>query len=233
MEIETFMRACREGGARIEAALRALDRELAPLLARECRSVVRDRDRADDLVQETFIKVWQRCTSFRGESQLLPWIRGILRHAILDFFRVARPEVPIDDEEGSMSAAAEQRVAELSEELRESPDDLFERAELEACYRRCNARFEHDHPMHAAVMRWIAEDGLTNRDVEELLQRSPGATREFISQCRRKARVYFVEWYRMATGLAIDPPTPSAAQIERDSKGALLGSDLRGLDGTA
>lgn len=128
-----------------------------------------------------------------------------------------------------MSSVVQERVVELSEALREKPDDLFERAELETCYRRCFARFEREHPMHAAVMRWIAEDGLTNRDVEELLQRSHGATREFISQCRKKARVYFAEWYRMAT----DTPALPAAEIDRDDKGALFGGTLRGLDGSA
>jgi hypothetical protein len=30
------------------------------------------------LFRKTFIKVWQRCATFRGDSELLPWIKAIL-----------------------------------------------------------------------------------------------------------------------------------------------------------
>jgi RNA polymerase sigma factor (sigma-70 family) len=192
-----FMQACREGGAHIEAALRALDAEHGAVLQRECRAVVRDRGRADDLVQETLIKVWQRCMSYRGDAELLAWIRGILRHAIIDLFRAARPEEALEDEDGEMTQAAAARVVELSSAARDGPHDRFMDEQSEQCYRRCFARFEDDFPLHASVMRWIAEDELSNGEIETLLQRSPGATREFISQCRKKARSYFGEWYAL------------------------------------
>lgn len=189
------MHACREGGARIEAALRALDAEFASLLRRECRAVVRDTGRADELVQETFVKVWQRCATFRGDAELVGWIRGILRHAIVDAFRAAKPEEPLEDEEGALSARATASVVARSMAARDGPDDALARDQEEACYRRCFARFEADFPLHASVMRWIAEDGLSNAEIEGLLGRSPGATREFVSQCRKKARIYFADWY--------------------------------------
>ena len=73
------------------------------------------------------------------------------------------------------------------------------RAQLEALYRDCARRFASDHPMAAAVIRWVAEDDLSHEQLAQLLQRSPGATREYVSQCRKKARVYFREWYVLAT----------------------------------
>jgi RNA polymerase sigma factor (sigma-70 family) len=197
MDKSVFMQACREGGARIESALRALDQELATGLHRECRAVVRDLTRADDLVQETFIKVWQRCATFRGDAELLSWIRGILRHTIIDFFRSTRPEDALEDENGEMTSAAAASILELSNASRDRPEDRFADAQSEHCYRRCFSRFEADFPLHASVMRWIAEDGLSNGEIETLLQRSPGATREFVSQCRKKARKYFAEWYAL------------------------------------
>jgi RNA polymerase sigma factor (sigma-70 family) len=197
MDRNVFMQACREGGAPIEAALRALDAELGTTLLRECRAVVRDRGRADDLVQETLIKVWQRCMSYRGDAELLAWIRGILRHAIIDLFRATRPEEALEDEDGEMTQSATASVIALSSTARDGPQDRFMDEQSEQCYRACFARFESDFPLHAAVMRWIAEDELSNGEIEVLLQRSPGATREFISQCRKKARTYFGEWYAL------------------------------------
>src|SRR5262245_21198366 len=176
------MRACREGGGAIEGALRTLDRSFHAMLHRECLRSVRDADLARDLVQETFIKVWQRCASFRGDSELLPWIRAILRHAILDRLRQPARELPMEAE-GPMSAALEQRMIVLGEERLPPPDDALRRRQLEECFARCWKRFESAAPAHAAVMAWIVEDGLRNEEISELLGRSPGATREFVSQC--------------------------------------------------
>ena len=47
-------------------------------------------------------------------------------------------------------------------------------------------------------MAWVVEDGLSIEDIAQLLERTPGATREFVSQCRKRARVYLAGWYRIA-----------------------------------
>jgi len=193
------MRACRDGGGAIEGALRALDRSFHAILHRECLRTLRDTDLARDLVQETFIKVWQRCASFRGDSELLPWIRAILRHTILDRLRQPAREVPMEVD-GRMSFELERQMTVLGEEQGSPPDDELRRRQLEECFARCWKRFESAAPAHAAVMAWIVEDGLRNEEISELLGRSPGATREFVSQCRKRARVHLAEWYALAVG---------------------------------
>jgi len=191
------MRACRDGGEAIEAALLALDRSCFAALYRECHRAVHDDESARDLVQETFIKVWRRCATFRGDSELLPWVRSILRHTIVDRSRRQEPEVPIE-EEGAMSREVERRLAALSASAVPAQDDM-QRRELQACFERGWRRFESAAPAHAAVMTWIVEDGLTNEQIAALLGRTPGATREFISQCRKRARLHLAEWHALAT----------------------------------
>jgi RNA polymerase sigma-70 factor (ECF subfamily) len=193
-----FMQACREGGAALESALVTLDRELFAGLYRECRRAVRDAAAARDLVQDTFIKVWQRCATFHGESELRPWVRTILRHTMLDAFRRAEPQVSLDSH--GASTEIEARIVELSAAQVAVPHDEAHAHQLAESFRRCWARFEQDCPAHAAVITWISEDGLDNVAVAQLLGRSPGATREYISQCRKKARVYLADWYELAFG---------------------------------
>ena len=191
------MRACREGGDAIEQALRALDRTFYAPLFTDCLRVLHDAEAARDLVQETFIKVWRRCASFRGQSDLLPWIRSILRNGALDRLRRAPREVALDSDDG-VSEETERRIVELSSRQVPTPDDEARRQQLAECFARCWQRFESAAPEHAAVMTWIVEDGLSNEEISELLGRTPGATREFISQCRKRARRHFAEWYELA-----------------------------------
>jgi RNA polymerase sigma factor (sigma-70 family) len=194
-----FMRACREGGTAIEQALRTLDQDFFAVLHARALRAIRNSDAARDLVQDTFIKVWQRCATFHGGSELFPWIDAILRHGVVDLLRRRAREVPFDESD-AMTGAVAARIIEHSKHEIRTPDDLARRDQLAESFRRCWARFEQAAPTHAAVISWIADDGLSNEEIGELLERSPGATREFISQCRKRARVYLAEWYELAFG---------------------------------
>jgi len=193
------MRACREGGAAIEQALRLLDRSYFGILFRDSLRGLKDHESARDLVQDTFIKVWLRCATFQGDSELLPWVKSVHRHALLDRLRKSTGEVPLDTTE-DQPGEAQLRIAELSEETIPRPDSEAARAQLDACFQRCWQRFEAASPSHALVIAWIVEDGLTHEQIGELLGRTPGATREFISQCRKRARLHLAECYELAFG---------------------------------
>lgn len=197
LDKEAFIRACREGGPAIEAALRELDRTFFATLYRDGLRALRDPDLTRDVVQDTFIKVWRRCTTFRGDSELLPWIRSILRNGAIEHLRRPDHQVSLEDHEG-LTAEASRRIADLSIERNATPERLAQQLEHAAAFSRGWQRFQREDPLHASVMVWIVEDGLSNEDIAHLLERSPGATREFISQCRKSARVYLAEWYALA-----------------------------------
>ena len=199
MEKAVFMQACREGGARIEAALRSLQRDYGGALLHEAMSALGDLEAARDLAQVTLIKVWRRCDSFRGESELFPWLKSILRHAVVDWLRTRRPEQPLVDAAGVPLPEVETALLMQRGDASPTAEQMVQSAQLEAVYRACAERFARDQPMAAAVIRWVAEDDLDQEQIAALLQRTPGATREYISQCRKKARHYFRAWYELAT----------------------------------
>ena len=191
------MRACREGGSAIEHALRELDRSFFAVLYRDGLRTLRDPDAARDLVQDTFIKVWRRCSTFRGESELLPWIKTILRHGAIERLRQPAHEVPMEGREGLTEDAA-RRILEISLERNPTPELLARQREQAEQFRRGWRQFQDEDPLHASVMTWVVEDGLSTDDIAQLLGRTPGATREFVSQCRKRARLYLADWYALA-----------------------------------
>jgi RNA polymerase sigma-70 factor (ECF subfamily) len=192
------MLACREGGAAIERALRELDRAFFAVLYRDGMRTLRDPDAARDLVQDTFIKVWRRCATFRGDSDLLRWITVILRNGAIERLRQPTREVAMEDHQG-LTDAASRRIFELSVEHNPTPEDLARQQQHAARFRSGWQRFQQEDPLHASVMTWVVEDGLSTDDIAELLDRTPGATREFISQCRKAARRYLADWYALAS----------------------------------
>ena len=69
-----------------------------PLYRYGRRMLNAEADVADvaDVVQDTFIAVWQHLGSFRGTSSLHTWIFAICSRKIVDSRRIRRAE-PIDD----------------------------------------------------------------------------------------------------------------------------------------
>ncbi len=56
---------------------------------------LRDRSRAEDLVQETFLAALKERDSFAGKSSEGTWLVAILKHKIIDHFRRQAREVPL------------------------------------------------------------------------------------------------------------------------------------------
>ena len=68
------------------------------------RRMVSDHHDADDLTQDTFVKVWNNLESFRGDSKLFTWIYRIAANEALAHLRKARlrKRIPFADVEYRM-----------------------------------------------------------------------------------------------------------------------------------
>jgi RNA polymerase sigma-70 factor (ECF subfamily) len=80
------------------AALRVIYGRQSTRLFGIAMAILRDRTAAADVIQDAFLKIWQRAGQFdpsRGEGQV--WISSIVRHAALDAARARGREIPTDD----------------------------------------------------------------------------------------------------------------------------------------
>ncbi|MGV8879721.1 MAG: RNA polymerase sigma factor [Sphingobacteriaceae bacterium] len=55
-----------------------------------CLGFTGDEDAADDLLQETFLKVWQNLEKFRNQSQISTWIYRIAVNTCLTYLRTEK-----------------------------------------------------------------------------------------------------------------------------------------------
>ena len=82
-----------------------------PRLRAFARSLARDPDRADDLVQETLAKAWAHRTMFKEGTNLRAWLFTILRNTYFAELRSRRREV--SDSNGYHSAQLTSPPAQL------------------------------------------------------------------------------------------------------------------------
>ena len=81
----------------MQADIQLLWRDLHLELRRFILGKVRDETLADDLLQETFLKVHLRLGGLKDCHKLTSWVYQITRNVIIDHFRKARPHLPIGD----------------------------------------------------------------------------------------------------------------------------------------
>ncbi|QKG80892.1 RNA polymerase sigma factor [Tenuifilum thalassicum] len=73
------------------------------------RKIVISHDDADDVIQNTFIKVWNALESFREDSQLYTWLYRIATNEALTFLKKKRTKflLPLVDVEQTLSRTLE------------------------------------------------------------------------------------------------------------------------------
>lgn len=88
--------------AKIARGLRERDMELLADLVERCQHrlvryllyLIGRRDYAEDLAQETWIRVLQRGSQYNGRQRFDPWLFAIARNLAIDYLRKKRKAVP-------------------------------------------------------------------------------------------------------------------------------------------
>jgi RNA polymerase sigma factor (sigma-70 family) len=174
----------RAGGQRQRQAIGQLYDKLAGRLARWFRMQGLDKAEADDLTQDTFVKIVRSLGSFRGEQvQLAGWIWVIARNLLTDSRRAKgyRTMLDIDDATVGAQLPPDDAPAALTAIAAERRDD---------CVQRGFAAFALREPERAQCLSWLVTDTMDISAIAEMLGRTPGATREYLSQCRKKLRPF-------------------------------------------
>jgi RNA polymerase sigma-70 factor (ECF subfamily) len=87
---------------------------------------------AEDITQETFVKVWKNVKKFKPEQRFKSWLLTIARNTTIDYIRKRRHAVfsDFDDEEGSNAIvetlADEERLADEIASIAESSEQTAE-----------------------------------------------------------------------------------------------------------
>jgi RNA polymerase sigma-70 factor, ECF subfamily len=165
------------GGREAEAAHKALFLKYRAKLLRFFRHHRMSHEDGDELVQEVFIRVWRKAQDYEGRASVRAWIWSIGHHCMIDLIRKRSgdgPPLALSDDPDS------------AESQPETPDPNADgrNFDFHLCLKRGVHAFEAQHPERAEAMRLTAL-GWTTEEISEALERNAGATREYLSQCRK------------------------------------------------
>lgn len=143
----------------------------SPRLLTMASSFADDMDEAHDLVQETWIRAFDRRSTFQGRGTVLGWLLAVCRSVCLS---AARRRAPIRLEE-----AAERAVASTFE----TPDSAVERAEIGRSIRRALLELP-DREREIAMARLV--EGLSTRETARLLGIAEGTVKAGLHHATQK-----------------------------------------------
>jgi len=109
--------------------------EFAPRLRAFIRRRVRNDDVADDLVQETLLKVYRSRATLRDDTKLEAWLYQIARGTIIDHYRRQRPQTELPaaiagESPDEVAALRAQMVISMKHFLEELPEAYREPVRL-------------------------------------------------------------------------------------------------------
>ena len=125
------------------------------------RNIVKSHDDADDVLQDTFVKVYKNLSSFKGESKLFSWMYRIATNEALTFINRKSKMMQITNEE----------VMELAVRNLQS-DTFFDGDEAQLKLQKAIAKLPEKQQL-VFNMRYFQE--MKYKDMSEILDTSEGA----------------------------------------------------------
>jgi RNA polymerase sigma-70 factor, ECF subfamily len=154
-----------------------------------CLRMVKDTTEAEDLTQETFLLVFRKLHTFRGESAFSTWLHRLTVNLVL--MRLRKKTLPVVSIEAP-SDPDDETIRPSSLELG-APDLVLEgaidRIILQRCIEHLPAGFRKVFVLHDIR-------GYRHREIANLLGRSVGASKSQLHKARRRLRESLQELLR-------------------------------------
>lgn len=169
-----------------EAAYRELVRRYERPLFSLLYRMVRDRELAEDLAQETFVKALNAIESYRPEYKFSSWIFKIANNAAIDHLR--RRELDTLSLEGSPHAETPEAIEATALQIgdrQESPLDEVEARELGGEIEAAIAKLRPEY-RSCILLRHV--EGRAYEEIAEILGLPLGTVKTYIHRARNELR---------------------------------------------
>jgi RNA polymerase sigma-70 factor (ECF subfamily) len=169
-----------------EAAYRELIRRYERPIFSLVMRMVRNREQAEDLAQETFIKALNAIGTYRPEFKFSSWIFKIANNAAIDFLR--RREVDTLSLDGAPNATTADEIEATALQVGdkgETPLAELEARELGTAIERAIGRLRPEY-RSCILLRHV--EGLAYEEIAQLLDLPLGTVKTYIHRARHELR---------------------------------------------
>jgi RNA polymerase sigma-70 factor (ECF subfamily) len=179
---EVVARACDGSEPAYRELLSRYERPVFSLVYR----MVRDRERAEDLCQDTFIKVLNALTSYRPEYKFSSWIFKIANNAAIDHLRKKQLDtLSLDGAPDAVTTERQEGTSLQISDNTESPLDELEARELGGQIEEAIGNLRPEY-RSCILLRHV--DGRPYEEIAEILDLPLGTVKTYIHRARGELR---------------------------------------------
>ena len=142
---------------------------------------VRDREAAEDVCQEVFLKAWQALPNFKGESAFYSWLYRIAVNCSIDALRKRNREIVLAFEELPQGMDDVLQIPQMYP----SPCEILEREELKQIISEAASQLPRGQ---YRVFQLRYQDELSIKEIAAHLNRSEGTIKAHLYHAHRKLR---------------------------------------------
>ena len=175
MSERQWLNAIAQGGDGRRQALSALYADYAPRYRAYFLRRGASAADAEECCQDAFVRLVRALDQGTTVDEPRAWLWQVARSQWVDFCR--RPAHRHTD------------LEQWAEPVDEATDHT-DQQDLDDCVRQQFARFAAAHPEGAQALVWASVEQFTAPEIGRLLDRSPGATRQWLSELRKRVRDY-------------------------------------------
>jgi RNA polymerase sigma-70 factor (ECF subfamily) len=162
------------------SAQSALYRNYAAVMLAICLRYAQNRDEAEDILQEAFLKIFQSIRSYRHEGSFEGWMKRIMINHALNFYRRNR-KIPFMEDIGSINET----------EIMESDDYQAMHAPVSA--EKLTALIQMLPPGYRMVFNMYVFEEYSHKEISQELRISENTSKTQLLKARRMLRKKLVE----------------------------------------
>jgi RNA polymerase sigma-70 factor (ECF subfamily) len=144
----------------------------SPLVYNKCIALANDKNIAQDLTHDIFLKVFLNLSNFKGNSQFSTWLYSITYNFCIDFLKKERKQSEKTDE-----------IVDVSDE----EDEIYERQLLEIKVDKLKQVLDSISIENKLTLLMKYQDDYSIKEMQEILSLSESAVKMRIKRAKAKA----------------------------------------------
>lgn len=149
--------------------------------------MVRNRELAEDLAQETFIKVLNAVHSYRPEFKFSSWVFKIANNAAIDHLR--KRELDTLSLDGSPHAQTPEMIEATTLQIAERGESALDEVEHRELGRAIEAAIDGLRPEYRSCILLRHVQGHSYEEIAEILDLPLGTVKTYIHRARNELRI--------------------------------------------
>ncbi len=177
-ELAELIEGCKKGE---RSAQKELFDKFQPQLMGTCLRYTKDKERAKDILQDAFIKIYSNIEKFDDTGSFEGWMRRVVVNTAIDYLRKKKNDHVFLGEEGSPE---EHKDEQLDEEEDVKEEEEFKQAKAQEIIQA----LQELSPVYRTVFNLYVVENYSHKEIAEMLDINIGTSKSNLAKAKRNLK---------------------------------------------